>query len=162
MWRFWQRKPFESNQYRTVDFSQPSPSKWAKFEGGDNFDACFRINGDVRKGDEILVPMASGRIGRYCLFSVLPDFRSGATWMVRSCAIGYEDRQTLVIRHDSVPTPTIKGLLGDGTGRSRPDFSQSLVISSGFTQPTSEFWKILVRDEARRSRSNSMRTANHL
>jgi hypothetical protein len=164
MWRFWGQKPSTTVTYlsREIDFTRPTLKQWASYEGGDNFSAQFRIRGNVANGDEILIPMRSGRIGRYCLYSVLRDFSGTADWKVRGCAVGYQKFSETTSPICQVVKPAIKGLLGDGSRGLQPNSSQLAHVQGSFTEPTSEFWKILVRDEARSARADRMRTASHL
>lgn len=139
----------------TIDFTKPRSDHWVSFDGGTNFDAHFTIRGQVTLGDQILVRMQSGRIGCYRLFSVRPDFMGLANWKAQGIGVNYRDDLW-------PPTPKIKGLLTDGTRWVRSSSGELAHLPSGFTKPASEFWSILVRDEARRGRSNSMRTTGNL
>jgi hypothetical protein len=155
-------KPIPLGPTRVIDFSTPRRGHWIKFEGGDNFDAQFVVCGSVTKGDDVLVLMQSGRIGRYTLFSVLRDFRGGAEWRVRGVAIGYWPLDLL--RQKSVPsTPrAIKGLLGDGSRRVQPNLGQSSPLPDGFTKSSSEFWAVLGCNETHCAGANSCRTTSNM
>lgn len=132
------------------------------FDGGDNYDARFIIRGYVAKGDEILVRMQSGRLCRYQLFSVLPDFSGKANWKARGIAIEYwHTRETTQHRVEPVLVP--KPSLAPAPAPSvRPDRGQLATLQSGFTLPTSEFWKVRARNEASSARANSIRPASYL
>jgi len=163
MWQFWKRKPSPIQLVsRQVDFTEPTLTHWANFEHGSNYNAHFAIRGDVAKGDEILVRMQSGRVARYCLYSAIRDFHGVADWKVVGCICGYESPRQIVLEHDKAPAPKIKGLLGDGSGSLRSSPSKPPDLPSGFTEPTSEFWKVLARDEACRARADRLRTAGNL
>lgn len=147
---------------RVIDFTTPRKNHWLNFEGGDNFDARFAIRGQVARGDEVLVRMQSGRIGCYSLFSVIRDFTGVADWKARGAAIGYTDRMVLHQRTAPCAKPEVTRLLSDGTWRVQSDSSKLADLQSGFTQPTSEFWKIRARNEARRDWTDSLRPTSHL
>lgn len=148
-WPF-RKKPSPIVLRCTIDFTRPTKDHWARYENGGNFDALFSIRGYVAKNDDILVPMQSGRIGRYRLFSVIRDFMGAADWKARGVACGYQE-PIPTVRPDTEPRPVvIKGLLGDGTRWVRSDKGELAHLPSGFTKPSSEFWKILTRHEARR------------
>jgi hypothetical protein len=161
MWQFlrtWLNPPKPVMLSCVLDFTKPTNERWARFEGGDNFDAHFTVRGFVAKGDEILVRMCSGRVGRYCLFSVLRDFSSRSDWKVRGCATGY---QGMPRTYTPFRRP-IKGLLGPAPRSLQPNPSQPLALSCGFTDPASEFWKILARNEACCARADKLRATGDL
>ena len=164
MWFFPWRKPKPPVLDNvTVDFTRPTTGHWASFEGGDNFDARFSICGRVAKGDEILVRLCSGSIGRFCLFSVLPNFKGGeATTLARGILVARLRPIKRVVPKLCLPAPKIAGLLGDGTGGLRSHPSELVDLSSGFTEPASSFWKVLARNEARSARASQLRAAGYL
>jgi hypothetical protein len=145
-----------------VDFSDPRPNHWANYNGGTNFEAHFTIRGQVALGDEILVGMSSGRVGRYRLYSVRPDFVDGADWKAQGMAIGYWGGMPTTTRPRPIAEPEIKGLLGDGSRWVRSDKGELAHLPSGFTKPTSDFWKILCRDEACHQGTDRMRATSDL
>src|SRR5580765_8024761 len=165
-WRFlrmmlWPPKP-PTCVRKMINFTRPRKGHWADFKGGTNFDAQFIICGNVAKGDEIFVSMQSGRIGCYSLFSVLQNFSGVGEWKARGCLVRLYENARPLSCFDPQPRRRIAGLLGDGSGRVQPDSGKLAPLSSGFTEPTSEFWKIFVRDEACRNRADSLRTAGNL
>lgn len=99
----------------------------------------FDICGNVCSGDFILVRMASGRIGRYRLYSVLSRFDGTGIHRTLAVAVGY---YAPVVK---TPPRPIKGLLGDGSRWVRSDRGELAHLPRGFTKPTSEFWAILER-----------------
>lgn len=105
----------------------------------------FTVCGEVRYGDYILVRLRSGRVGRYRVFSVHPDFSGKGHAKILAAAIGYWQEPTRVAPK---PVKPIKGLLGDGTRWVRSDTGELAHLPSGFTKSASEFWKILARNEA--------------
>jgi hypothetical protein len=141
-----------------IDFTRPTKDHWASFEGGDNFHARFVIKGNVRHGDEILVRMQSRRKGCYRLYSVHRDWSRLGDWRCAGMAVGYWDDPPVPEK----VAPKIKGLLSDGTRWVRSDTGELAHLSSGFTKPASEFWKILARNEARRGWTDSMRATGNL
>lgn len=157
-WKLFRRKTAPQILWRVIDFTHPIVEHWAQFDGGGVYDAMFTIRGQVHRGDQILVRLKSGRIGRFSLFSCQRDFFGLGDYRVRGCIVGYHDRPRAA---ETGPT-TIKGLLTDGGRSLRPGLGESPNISSGFTKPASEFWKILARNEAGHARASSIRTASHL
>lgn len=147
---------------RLIDFTDPFPNHWADFEGGDNFNARFSIRGNVAKGDEIIVRLRSGKHGYYSLYSVLRDFTGVADWKASGCLVDVQDPHTSIISPNPIPAPKIKGLLCSENGRVQPDAGKLAPLQSGFTDSTSDFWKILCRDEARSSRTDRIRSAGYL
>jgi hypothetical protein len=145
--------------FRSIDFTRTTKEHWAGYDNGDAYDTQFTIRGaKIAFGDYMLVRMQSGRIARYRVFSVRRDYTGRADWVVRATAIGYVP----MVEQAMPPVSKIKGLLGDGSGGIRSNASQPAHLPNGFTKPTSEFWKILVRDEVSRDRTNSMRTTGNL
>lgn len=147
---------------RVIDFTQPRKDHWLRYQGGDHFDSHFSIRGHVIRGDEVLIRMQSGRVGCYSLFSVIRDFSGQADWLARGAAVGYADKVEQKPPMAALPRPQITRLLGDGTWRVQPDSSKLAALSSGFTLPTSEFWKVFARNEACGHRANSLRTTGNL
>lgn len=166
MWRFLRRflTPPSTQVYlsRVLDFTRPNPEYWLDFVGGDNFDAHFLIRGDVAQGDDVLVRMQSGRIGRYTLFSVRSTFMAQAHWKARGIFICYQKTIPTLAVLSAFPEHQIKGLLGPGLGRIRPDPSKFIDLPLGFTLPSSEFWKILARNEVCCGRTGLLRTTSNL
>jgi hypothetical protein len=155
MWRLlkglWGPKP-APHPTKLHNFTQPTRDRWASFEGGDNFDARFSIRGcAVARGDQIFVRMRSGLVARFSLFSVLRDFTGQADWRVRGCILGYWKNGTPSKRQTSLVV-----------GRIQPDPSKLAYLQIGFTKPTSEFWKILARNEACSLGTNRLRAGSHL
>jgi len=160
---FQKPKPLKARPIHFVyDFTKPEKNHWIAFEGGDNYAAKFRITGDVKAYDDVLVRLKSGRIGRYRLFSVLRDFSGASDWTALGMAIGYWSEPQQEASMAAKPDPKIKGLLGDGSGGLRSDPGESSALSSGFTLPSSEFWKVLERNEACHRRAGSMRSGSDL
>lgn len=148
---------------KQIDFTEPTSNHWASYDYGDNYDARFTIRGAVQRGDEILVVLRSGNIGRYRLFSVLPDFTGIGDSKVRATGIGYYKKAP--VRSVSIPllpAPKIKALLTDGSGGPRSCNGQLFDLQSGSLVPTSDQWKILVRNEACRARTSEMRATSNL
>jgi hypothetical protein len=152
---FWKPKP--QPLHCMIDFTKSRKDHWAGFDGGDNHDAMFSIVGHVQIGDELLIRMQSGRIGRYRVFSRFFDPTGVVDWHIRATAIGYLSEERCL-----APMVKVQGLLGDGSGRLRSDSSQSTPLSSGFIEPSGDFWKVLCRDEARRGWTDSMRTTGDM
>lgn len=148
--------------YRLIDFTRPSKEHWAKFEGGDNYDAMFLVRGCIQRRDEILVRLRSGRVGRYQVFSCVPDFSGIGDCRIRCIAMGYWDvEKPMAIRLPKVPTQ-IKGLLGDGTRWLRSSSSEPSDISFGLADKTGEFWKVQCRAEACSRRTSSVCAGGNL
>lgn len=149
--------------WRIHDFTKPSSIHWAGFDMGDNYGAHFtlRTNGVVKVGDEILVTMRSGRVGRYRIFSGRRDFTGRADYRVEATAIGYADspvqRLPMEPRPVSLPTPKVTALLGDGTWSTRSDNGKLSDLSGGTPIGASELWKVHARNEAGSRRSNPLR-----
>lgn len=127
---------------RIVDFTRSTKDHWIKFEGGDNYNAMFNIRGACKMGDDILVCMSSGRIGRYRIFSLLPDFTGVGDYRARAVGVCYWPKASVDPRPSATPVVKIKGLLGDGTRWVRSDKGELAHLPSGFTKPASEFWKV--------------------
>lgn len=166
MWRWLQQfltlQPKPTFRSRVLDFTHPDETRWLDFVGGDNLDAHFVIRGYVRKGDDVLARLCSGRIGRYTLFSVRPNFEAPGVWIARGILVSYYNPVAQPPRLAKPTSPQIKGLLGPGTGGIRSDPRQLTHLPLRFTEPSSEFWKILARNEARRGWANSLRSAGNL
>lgn len=160
MWRFlqslFQRKSAPVITYhRTIDYTKPHRNHWLDYRGGDPYGASFDVRGPVARGNDVLVRMRSGRIGRFTVYSVRKDFTGMADWKATGAFICYEPAPATEHR-------PIKGLLGDGTGSVRSDKSKPALLSSGFTEPSSEFWEVLCRDEARHSWADPVRATGRL
>lgn len=123
---------------RSVDFTRPTKEHWAKFQGGENYDARFLVRGQVAVGDEIRIKMRSGRIGCFRIRSRRLDFMGSGDYIVQAIALGYAS--------DSPPQLELKGLPVKGPRWVRSDSGELAHLPSGFTKPASEFWKILARD----------------
>jgi hypothetical protein len=167
MWRLlrWLLRPTEPPRiiYRQVDFTQYNKTKWASYDYGDNYDTRFTIRGFVQRGDEILIVLRSGRIGRYRLFSVTPDFTGIGDYKVRATAIGYYRKAPVrVLSIPLLPAPKIKALLTDGSRGIRSSNSQLSDLQGGSLITASEQWKILVRNEASRARASEMCSASYM
>lgn len=162
MWRFLRRlfppSPTAPTIYRVVDFTKPIEGHWAAYEGGDNFDARFIVCGKVCRNDEILIRLKSGRIGRYHLFSVLPDFSGVANWRVRACILGYYGEAT----SPRSKVVKIKGLLADGSRWLQPHTSEPIALPSSSLESTSEQGDLLTWDEAYGEWADSLRSGNNL
>lgn len=154
MWRFlWKltRKKPQPKVFRSINFVEATKDHRAVFVGGNCYDARFDIRGQIAYGDEILVRMRSGRIGRYRVFSVQKDFSGNSDWLVRATGVGYQETSKQI---PQLPCHNARWV--------RSDTGELAHLPSGFTKPASEFWKILVRDQASRDRTNSMRTTGNL
>lgn len=151
-------------EFRLIDFTKPTATHWAGFDGGNNYDACFTIKcaRPLHFKDYILVRLQSGRIGRYRVFSALPDFSRVADWKVRAVAVGYWEPDRTMAHNPSRPAPKTQGLLCAPTGGIRPPVSQSPALPRGFTKPTSDFWKVFARDEACHRRTSTVRAGGNL
>lgn len=161
MWPF-SPKRSKPTVVRLVNFTRPRPDHWASFEGGDNFDAQFLVRGGVSKGDEIFVLMESGRVGCYQLFSVIRDFTGKADWRVRGCAVGYFKDGKPVQDEVEAPSLPVPRLASDKAWGVRSYASELAPLPVGFTEPTSEFWKIRARNEARSARASQLRATGDL
>jgi hypothetical protein len=152
---------------KTLDFINPSVWHWAGFDYGDNYEAHFTIRGMVARGDYILVRLRSGRIGRYQLYSVLPDFTGTADYKAIGAAVGYHSyevsnslngiKKPALLLLAKNPTPF------DNIPRGPRPYSGELSnLSSGAIVPASDVWKLQVRNEARGTWAGSMRAASDL
>lgn len=152
----WPRSTVPVVLWRIHDFTYPDKNHWAGFDLGDTYVSYFtlRTNGVVKVGDEILVNMRSGRVGRYHIYSVRRDFTGGADYKVTAAAYGYVPKTVEVAMPAPRKTPL---LLTDGSGGSKPYSGELSDIPSSIALPTSEFWKVHARDEANHRRPNPMR-----
>jgi hypothetical protein len=156
-------RPWKPRPYRSINFIRTLKNHWAKFDGGDNYDARFIVRGEkVAYGDTLLVRMQSGRIGRYRVFSVQHDYTGRADWQVHATGLGYMWEAPPVPQPLLLPAPKIAGLLTDGSRWVRSNTGELAHLPRGFTKPASEFWKIFTRDEANCNRPDSMRTTSNL
>lgn len=144
---------------RELDFVEPTPEKWAEFVGGDNLAARFRVKGNVKLGDDILVQLESGRIGRYHIYSCRPEFHQPWFFNVLAAGICYKETYEPVVAKpdtgDTLWDPAYPKFVDCGTGGLQPSDGRVPDLSSGFTRGSSEFWKVLARDEAVSHRANS-------
>ena len=168
-------RPTSLISIKTIDFTRPSREYWDSFDYGENYDARFTIKtrGYICVGDEILIRLRSGRIGRYALFSVQRDFTGQADYKVHAMAIGYESTPIRVKAINvtsrpvvrpilALPAPKIKALLGEGSRGIRSSDSRLPDISDGTIIPASELWKVHARNEACGSRTNPLRATDHM
>lgn len=135
------------------DFTQQTPAHWAGFDGGDNFAARFTIKAPVKTGDDILVKLRSGRIGKYHLYSVRSTFdEHGGIFKCLGCAIQYKEKHDLALAETKIAAPTNKAVRGP-----RPSNDGVSDVSSGVVVRPCEYWKVLARIEATNRGSDSMR-----
>lgn len=156
----WPKPPVKLRQI--IDFRYPRIGHWARFDGGDNFDARFTVRGKIALHDDIIVRMQSGRSGRYRVFSRQCLSASLDKWRIGTIAIGYWEDICTKPKPVTTPATSIKGLLGDGPGWVRSDKGELAHIPSSLAKSSGDFWKILCRDEACHQRTGSRSAASNL
>lgn len=127
-------------------------------------------------GDMFLIRMHSGKAGEYRVFWVRP-YASNNLWAARCWFVGYRKNYVIqarsslvvdgirpsVVAKESAPSEKQTTIVMANPpkltypmpGGVQPGRSGVVDLSDGFTLPTSEFWKILARDEAARNRTSS-------
>lgn len=144
-----------------LDFVEPTPERWAEFIGGDNLAARFQIKGNVKLGDDILVRLESGRIGRYHVYSCRPDFCQPSLSNVLAAGICYKETyEPVVVEPDVSNTlwdPAYPKFVDCGVRGLQPSNGGVPDLSSGFTRGSSKFWEVLTRNEAVGRRTSASR-----